>query len=245
MVWYSDGKEADQSVSSAIAIAALLILASLVFYGIPFAHRRWATRVLRDRVRASRTLVLSYDDGPGPELTPRLLGLLARFDACATFLPLGQRAEAAPRVLDQVAAAGHEIGCHSTQHRHAWRTLPPQSTLDARAGFRSLARWAPPDGLYRPPHGKLDLLTWIWLGLRGARLAWWTLDAGDTWKVRPTPESVAQRLLEAGGGVVLLHDFDGTPERSEFVLETTGALLEAARREGLSVRALGPWLAEA
>ena len=53
--------------------------------------------------------------------------------------------------------------CHSTHHRHAWRTLPPQSTLDARAGFRSLARWAPPDGLYRPPHGKLDLLTYHFL----------------------------------------------------------------------------------
>ena len=226
-------------------IAALVCLGALAFYGIPFLVSRWARRALRAKARASGTLVLSYDDGPGPELTPKLLALLTRFDAHATFLPLGQRAEIAPSVLDKVAAAGHEIGCHSIRHRNAWKTLPPKSTLDAREGFRALARWVPPDGLYRPPHGKLDLLTWVWLGLQGARLAWWTLDAGDTWAVRPTPERVTRELLESGGGVVLLHDFDGTPERSAFVLETTQALLEAARSAGLSVRTLGACLADA
>lgn len=230
-----------------MGLFALLLVGiggAVVFYGIPVAYRRRAEGALRTRARATRTLVLSYDDGPGPELTRKLLGLLARFEVHATFLPLGRRAEAAPEVLDEVAAAGHEIGCHSDQHVRAWSSAPPRSTLDARAGYRALARWTPPDGLYRPPAGKLDLLTWAWLRLRGARLAWWTLDGGDTWSERPTPESVVERVLDAGGGVVLLHDFDGRPARSEFVLETTRALLEAARREGLTVRTLGPWLAD-
>jgi hypothetical protein len=70
---------------------------------------------------------------------------------------------------------------------------------------------------------------------RGARIAWWTIDSGDTWAQLPTPQSVADRVARAGGGVVLMHDFDRCQERMEFVLTTTKLLLQTAKREGLHV----------
>lgn len=205
----------------------------------PHALRLLAERRLLRRCRETRSLVLSYDDGPGPTLTPALLDLLAAHGARATFLPLGRRAAEHPEVLDRVAAGGHEIGCHAAFHRNAWKVSPRAGLEDIAAGYARLARWVPPDGLFRPPHGKLTLATWWALRRRGAPLAWWTHDSGDTADVLPSPDDVVEAVRHAGGGVVLMHDFDREAERRGFVLSATERLLTMARQQGLSVRACG------
>ncbi|MEW6252352.1 MAG: hypothetical protein AB1716_17070, partial [Planctomycetota bacterium] len=106
----------------------------------------------------------------------------------------------------------------------------------------------PPRPLYRPPYGKLNLASWLALRRRGARLAWWTVDSGDTHRTLPDPAAVVERVRRAGGGVVLMHDFDRDPPndvpRAAFVLRLTELLLQAAGREGWRVRPLGEILDE-
>jgi peptidoglycan/xylan/chitin deacetylase (PgdA/CDA1 family) len=186
--------------------------------------------------------VLTYDDGPGPVLTPQLLDLLAAHDARATFFPLGRRAEAAPEVLDRVQRTGHEIGCHGYAHRNAWKSSPRAAVEDVEAGYAALAPWVVADGVFRPPYGKLVGPTWLALRRRGAPLGWWTVDSGDTTHADlPDPDAVARSVAEAGGGVVLLHDHDREPEwagREAYVLEVTRALLRAAAQNGLRTCAL-------
>jgi peptidoglycan/xylan/chitin deacetylase (PgdA/CDA1 family) len=205
-----------------------------------YAAKQREIGALRARCRATGTLALTYDDGPGPELTPRLLELLERHGARATFFALGMRAEAAPGVLDRVAAAGHEVGCHTMVHRNAWKTAPWAALADIAAGYRVLAPWVPADGRFRPPHGKQTLLTRRALRRRHAPVAWWTIDSGDTFATLPEPDHAVRRLRADGGGVVLLHDHsEGRPaERQEFVLDVTERLLAAAAADGLAVRPL-------
>ena len=205
----------------------------------PHALRLLAERRLLQRCRETRSLVLTYDDGPGPTLTPALLDLLAAHGARATFLPLGRRAAEHPEVLDRVAAAGHEIGCHAAFHRNAWKVSPRAGLEDISAGYARLARWVPPNGLFRPPHGKLTLATWWALRRRGAPLAWWTHDSGDTAEALPSADDVVEAVQRNGGGVVLLHDFDREAERRGFVLDVTERLLAAAAATGLRACALG------
>jgi hypothetical protein len=73
---------------------------------------------------------------------------------------------------------------------------------------------------------------------RKAPVWWWTIDSGDTHAVLPQPAQVAEKVRQAGGGIVLLHDLDRTRERNEFVLETTASLLDLAKRESLQVMSL-------
>ncbi len=230
------------SFALAVIAGAVVVLIGALYYGVPFAMRRWQLRSLMARARRERTAVLTYDDGPGPRLTPALLSLLESYGAHATFFSLGRRATTAPDVLDRVRDAGHEVACHAYEHVSAWRSAPGSALRDARRGFQVLARWIDGAGWFRPPHGKLDLATLVWLRARGTGVVWWTLDSGDTWEQRPSPESVAERMIASGGGVVLLHDFDGTQAHDEFVLATTRTLLEAARTHGIRVRTLGGWL---
>jgi peptidoglycan/xylan/chitin deacetylase (PgdA/CDA1 family) len=207
-------------------------------YAAPLLLRKWKVRQLARQCRETGTLVLTYDDGPGMSLTPQLLGLLSKHDAPATFFFAGARAKNHPDVVDQVADAGHEIGCHSLAHLNAWHHPPWRSLADIRAGYAQLERWIAPSAIYRPPCGKLDMVGWLALQARGAALGWWTIVAGDVNDKLGDPMLAAHLAQRSNGGVVLLHDFDRGPEREAFVLETTRHLLEAARARNWTIKTL-------
>lgn len=218
-------------------------LAGAGFYLWPNLQRVVRTHALRRFCGRTRSLVLTYDDGPGPHLTVQLLELLAKHRAQATFFLLASRAESRPDLVDQIVASGHEVGCHGYWHRNALKTWPWRAVADIQAGYRTLARWVPSDGLFRPPQGKISIATWGALQKRRATVGWWTIDSGDTHRVLPDPSVVVESVRRNSGGVVLMHDFDRSPEthaaRSSYVLTVTRQLLELANREGLAVRTLG------
>jgi peptidoglycan/xylan/chitin deacetylase (PgdA/CDA1 family) len=204
-------------------------------YVLPHLMRRIQEGLASKRCCERRSLVLTYDDGPSASLTPRLLDLLDHTAAPATFFLLGRQVRGNEAILDRMVASGHELACHGQDHLNAWKTSPWRATGDVRRGYQTLAPWVASDGLFRPPYGKMILPTWWAIRCRGARLGWWTIDSEDTHAVLPAPQSVADRVARAGGGVVLVHDFERGPERARFVLETTRLLLETAKREGLRV----------
>jgi peptidoglycan-N-acetylglucosamine deacetylase len=225
---------------NAASIAALAgVSAGACAWFAPHVVRFRQQRDLRRRCVRTRSLVLSYDDGPGAELTPRILELLAARRARATFFLLGCRVAKNPDLVDRIADGGHEIGCHSQQHLNAWTTWPWTAVADIEDGYRTLSKWILGDALFRPAYGKISAATWLALRRRGAAIGWWTIDSGDTLAGDGAPEDVVSRVLRDGGGVVLLHDFDRSPSRASFVLRTTELLLRAAEREGLAVRRLG------
>ncbi|MEN8215893.1 MAG: polysaccharide deacetylase family protein [Pseudomonadota bacterium] len=211
-------------------------------YFSPYIIRMAEEARLRKCCREQQTLVLTYDDGPGENLTPRLLELLDTYQVSATFFLLGMRVQESPGFVARIAEAGHELGCHGQYHLNAWKAWPWQVLNDIRAGYRTLgnavgAHCSP----FRPPYGKLVLPTW-W-ALRGTPIGWWTVDSGDTHAQLPQSDDVVKQVKSAGGGVVLLHDFDRQGNqaavRADFVLDTTAALLEAALVENWKVQPLG------
>jgi peptidoglycan-N-acetylglucosamine deacetylase len=126
----------------------------------------------RLRVRSAGALALTYDDGPGPRLTPQLLDLLARHGAKATFYVLGERAEAAPAILDRMIAEGHEVGCHGYAHVNALAAPRAVAMRDVERGYAALGRWVRADAAFRPPYGKLRPATWRIARRRGATIGW-------------------------------------------------------------------------
>ena len=103
---------------------------------------------------ADRALYLTFDDGPDPDYTPRLLDLLAANDAHASFFLLGEEAERHPRIVERMVAGGHLLGNHSWNHPNFTRIDWREQLGQIEATDRMLERF---DGrrehLFRPPSG--------------------------------------------------------------------------------------------
>jgi peptidoglycan/xylan/chitin deacetylase (PgdA/CDA1 family) len=174
---------------------------------------RWR---LGSRCRRRRAIALTFDDGPGSQMTPMVLERLAQAGVPATFFLLGHNVHDNFDLVVDLQRRGHEVGTHGNLHVHHVWLLPWVGMLDTRDGWRRLAGvLSTPERAmpFRPPYGKMNLLSLLWLWWHGAPVAMWTHDSQDTWQVSSiTPEVFADSVRRAGGGVVLLHDFDRDSE---------------------------------
>ncbi|MFH7320747.1 polysaccharide deacetylase family protein [Desulfurivibrio sp. D14AmB] len=221
-----------------IVIAGLVINIGLILVlslgpGLLVKRRLKSELLLKSRNK----LVLTYDDGPGPLLTPPLLTLLADYGVRASFFIVGFRAQQHPEALAAIARhpAGHEMGYHAQRHRHPWRTLPWVSFRDMWEGYQTMLPWLTRKAPFRPPFGKLTLWTLLLARKLGSPLCFWTHDGGDTWPVLTDPRLIVDQVARDGGGVVLLHSHDRGDDRQHYVLALTRMLLETAREKGWQV----------
>lgn len=217
-----------------LGFSALAVAATIAVTLIPAGRIK---RRMKDELsRASRgVLALTYDDGPGPLLTPPLLKLLADYGAKSSFYLVGFRAERHPETIDAIAAAGHELGNHTHRHRNAWRTLPWRAVRDLHQGYETMSRWIRDSAPFRPPFGKMTTWTYLAARKRRADVCFWTHDGGDTWPSLPDPQSIANQVARDGGGVVLLHSHDRGEDRQRYVLAVTERLLRLARERNWRV----------
>ncbi|MHC5023881.1 MAG: polysaccharide deacetylase family protein [Planctomycetota bacterium] len=222
-----------------ILTTALLPASIAACIVVPYLVRLAQERRLARRCAAAGVLVLTYDDGPGPAVTARLIEMLRARGVRATFFLTGQRALEHANLADHLALEGHEVGCHTDRHRHPWRTWPRTSVRDIRDGYAALDRWMAPDAVFRPPHGKLTLLGLLEVVRRRAPIGWWTIDAGDTHRDLRCPQTLLDSVRRRGGGVVLMHDHHRDPQRIVHVLSLTASLLDLAADEGWTVCTLG------
>lgn len=222
-----------------LLVAGVLVLVGL-WFALPFALRKRGEVLLDRRCRAARVIVLSYDDGPGPALTPRLLDLLGEYHAKATFHALGRNALPSPDLMRRLVAEEHEVGSHTQNHSNAWKTSPWRFARDLAAGIATVDGFGGQGRHFRPPYGKLTLAGLLQGAALGLRFSWWTVDSRDSWDRRPVEEVLAD-LRRQGGGVVLMHDFDAydrapkTPPHPDYVLDLTRCILDFARAEGFRV----------
>ncbi len=221
-------------ITTTLATAGFAVSAAAGYLS-PALWKPIAIRRLRARCVEQKVLALTYDDGPGPAVTQGLVELFKEFDAPATFFLSGERVLPHADLAHSLVREGHEVGCHGYHHLHGWKHLPGALGADFARGCGAVVSCGAVDPIaFRPPFGKLVLPTWMAAKHRGARLAWWTHDSGDSFAELPG-RSPALDLLDEGGGVALLHDLDRSQARNEFVLETTRTLLEGARERGLQV----------
>ncbi|MEU2164417.1 bifunctional polysaccharide deacetylase/glycosyltransferase family 2 protein [Streptomyces sp. NPDC019208] len=170
-----------------------------------------------------KNLVLTFDDGPDPVWTPKVLDKLKQYDAHAVFFVTGTMASRHPELVQRMVAEGHELGLHTfnhpdlalqTQSRIDWELSQNQLALAGAAGIRT--------SLFRPPYSSfsaaLDDKSWPvteYIGSRGYITAFNDTDSED-WK-RPGVEAIIKRATPKGtkGSIVLMHDSGG--DRSQTV----------------------------
>jgi len=182
-------------------------------------------------------VALTFDDGPDPELTPRVLDLLDSHGARATFFCIAEKAARHPEITREIVRRGHAVENHSNAHEHTFAFLLlaglRRDLWAAQATITSLTGRSP--RFFRPPMGFRNPLLDPVLHETGLKLVSWTRRGYDT--NRGDPEEVAM-LLERGlaaGDILLLHDGQAarTPEGRPVVLEVLPRLLGTIERRGL------------
>jgi peptidoglycan-N-acetylglucosamine deacetylase len=136
--------------------------------------------VVRHRLPAGKGVLLTFDDGPDPAVTPGVLDRLQTVGARAVFFVLGRRAEAYPDLLRRIRDAGHLIGNHSYSHLHPHPLHPVAYRRDLARCQEAIARIANVrPRLFRPPYGRLTAVSLLASRTLGLRPVTWSLDVAD------------------------------------------------------------------
>ena len=175
----------------------------------PFADSLALPRRL-ESATAARAVAITFDDGPHPDGTPRVLEILAAHRAQATFFVIGEQVVRRPELVRRIAEEGHSVQLHGYRHRLQLRLTAGQLRDDIERGTAAIedAVGASPS-LHRPPYGIYSSSGLEIVRARHLRPLLWAR-WGKDWRKFTTPDRIARRVLSGlrAGDVILLHDAD-------------------------------------
>lgn len=179
----------------------------------------------------SKELFLTFDDGPHPDITPRVLDLLNEYNAKATFFCIGDRVIEYPTVVEQILAAGHTIGNHTQHHLNGWKTSANEYVNDV-AEAQGLIKTP----LFRPPYGRMTGNQARAISKLGLKIIMWNILSAD-YNQDISPADVSIRVTEniEDGSIVVFHDSERAAVNMFFALTE---LLKKGSRLGFKFRAL-------
>ena len=181
------------------------------------------------------SVYLTFDDGPDPIWTPRVLDALRRSGARATFFIVAPLVRRHAHVVRDIVRSGHGVEFHCTRHVRHSELARREIEADARAGLRELRALGVGARLWRPPWGVLAPWSAAVAEEFGLHLALWSADTHD-WRGDLAPEMLdATRPALRPGAVVLMHDGLGPGARRAGCEETVALIPRLVK----TVRALG------
>jgi peptidoglycan/xylan/chitin deacetylase (PgdA/CDA1 family) len=202
-------------------------------------RNRWLV-ANRSRVDRDDCVALTFDDGPDPVDTPRLLDLLREKDVKATFFVVGERAERHPEIVRRAWEEGHLIANHTWSHPNLFCFLTPRRLRSEIArGTESIRRICGFETPYfRSPVGLRHALVGPYLKEAGLEFISWRIRSYDT--ITMNPSALARRILKkvAGGDIILLHD--RLPSGTEVMLDALPGIIDELRRRGFGFALVGP-----
>lgn len=208
---------------------ALCVLACLTLLR-SVTWKAWAqTEVYHSVKTDSMKIALTFDDGPHPHLTQRILDILDRYGVKATFFMVGVNVVNYPDAARAVIEAGHEVGNHTFSHCHMKCLSDVEVAGElgkCEDALEELCEYRP--HLFRPPEGAINHSIEACSSENDYTLVLWSLDTRD-WESKNTQQIVNKVLSNISpGDIILMHDYIGvgskTPEALEILLPK---LLEA------------------
>jgi len=173
-------------------------------------------------------LAMTFDDGPHPVNTPRLLDILKAHDVKATFFVVGTNVRRYPQIVRRMVSEGHEIGNHTVNHGDLTKMSPAAVEKELGTAHNSIvdATGIAPR-LMRPPYGAITSSQKSWIKQKfGYPSILWSVDPED-WK-KPGVSVVTSRLINGArpGGILLAHDIHKP------TIDAIPAVLKRLRQKG-------------
>lgn len=228
------------AISAAVSLAAsgaLLLLAVLPgnsFYGKVLTHVQAPQK---------KVIALTFDDGPYPPYTQKLLQVLAAKNVHATFFMVGENAAEHPEIVKMVQAQGHTIALHAGYHKDLLKLPASEVKSNIAYGKQTLEGiTGQPVQYMRPPHGFKDWSVLEAINDAGLVAVNWSVIPRD-W-TNPGAQIIADRVCEKAepGAIVLLHDGDSPKKAAprDQTIEAVGIIIDRLRAEGYEFVTLSP-----
>jgi len=180
---------------------------------------------------------LTFDDGPDPEHTSRILDVLAASGVRAAFLMVGRQVASHPALTRRVAAAGHDVGNHTFDHRHLWTLTPGASIAAVDRGAQEIADavGAAPH-YFRPPWGTFNWAAYVRAGQLGETRVLWSVRS-EGWVAAASAARMTAHVVRAAheGAIVNLHDRGGHPSTPEATRHALPEMIAGLRARGFEV----------
>ena len=191
-----------------------------------------ARRIYCSAPNPDKKIALTFDDGPHPQYTEEILGILAEFDIRATFFVIGENVTYYPTVFETVVAAGHEIGNHTFSHPHM-QNESSDSLMAQMQRTQTLLQDKGVKGthLFRPPAGVCSNAVCQAASKMGYDIILWTVDTHD-WR-HVSKESIVKTVKNSvkSGDIILFHDYITAPSPTPDALrQLIPALLDEGYR---------------
>lgn len=227
------------SRSRLLVVAGIYFAVTLFVLYLLFHPRNQLLVANRSRVEGTGCVALTFDDGPDPVDTPKLLDLLREKKVKATFFVVGKRAEQYPEIVRRAWAEGHLIGNHTWSHDPLFCFLTPRGLrTEIERGTESVRRscgFRP--RLFRSPVGLRHPLLAPYLKDTGLEYVSWTIRTRDT--LTANSGLLARRMLKASSGdIILLHDH--LPGGTNAMLEVLPRVIDELRARGFHFVLAGP-----
>jgi peptidoglycan/xylan/chitin deacetylase (PgdA/CDA1 family) len=167
------------------------------FFIIPFVYREALFRIKTPE----KVLFLSFDDGPYPDTTPRIIEILGNYNIKALFFCTGTLAEAGQEIVTVIRSGGHLVGNHGYDHLSGFRTPPDMyyNNVQAAAAFTS-------EKIFRPPYGQITPSQFKMIS-RSYKIVFWDVMAYDFdlefgWE---KSFDLLKRMIR-NGSIIVFHD---------------------------------------
>ncbi len=170
----------------------------------------------------SQSIYLTFDDGPHPQSTFRILQLLQSMGWQATFFVIGRHAERLPDLIHAIRVAGMQMGNHGYEHLHGWKTAVPQYFANYQRG-----KFISKSPLFRPPYGKMPIGMGSKIRKDGSQVIMWTVMPYDFSNRPISPNTWINQL--SGGEIIALHD---SPRGADYFEKVIWPLSQKLQMEG-------------
>lgn len=200
----------------------------------PKLIQRLFPKYIWKKASLSKTIYLTFDDGPTPKITQWTLDLLKKYNAKATFFCIGDNIKKYPNIFKSVLNDGHTIGNHTFNHLKGWHTDTNSYVENAEKAQQLID----PNNkhLFRPPFGKIKRKQANQLIKRGYKIVMWSVISYD-WEVKVTPEQCLQNVIKnsASGSIIVFHDSIKASKNMQYALPK---VLEYFSKKGYQFKAL-------
>lgn len=192
------------------------------FKNISTVGKLFYPSLLWNKPDKSKTLYLTFDDGPHPAITPWVLNELKKHQAKATFFCVGENIDKFPEVVSEIIKEGHNCGNHTYNHLNGWKT-PNVDYLanisEAEAIMKEQLGVKDRNKLFRPPYGKIKPSQIKALQKLNYTIVMWDVLSAD-FDAKISIEQCYKNVVELGkpGSIVVFHDSIKASEKLKEVL---------------------------
>ncbi|MBU2950488.1 polysaccharide deacetylase family protein [Tamlana agarivorans] len=206
---------------------------------VPIVVKKMFPNYIWDIPTSEKTIYLTFDDGPTPEITPWTLEALKKHEAKATFFCIGNNIEEHPNILQDILKDGHAIGNHTFNHVKGWNTktsdyiaevIKTQGIMDSKIHTTKSAN------LFRPPYGRIKPSQGKKLLALHYKIIMWDILSFD-WEQSVSPEACLNNVVSqaTNGSIIVFHDSVKASRNMQYALPK---VLEYYSKKGFSFKAL-------